>query len=302
MGKDSPPMAIDLAHLHPGNPARPPDWRWRLAEAPVEPRLRRRAAWAADPWAGRVAAYRRNQRPVPGTRRRGPAETDAAMVAAAVGIRESPRLRLEVEARLLARQGYAEVAARCGLGTDAVEAYERAFFAVADRLDASDYIEVVVVGTSWLGGVLDPHEVTRRVAYRGGPIMLEAALLATGGLWDPSAVPVVKPTPGLLRRACMLLAALALRVDRASAPAAVALHETLGEIGRRDREETAPAASSHLRVDASFAAGIFRSGARVLAPTTGPTPGGPQPLLDVGPFLRARPLVVDDAGALRATG
>ena len=301
MNKDAHPQLVTSFELHPDNPLRPPDWRWRLAEGPVEPHLRRRADRACDPWAGRVAAYRRDQGLVSGTRRHGPAATDPAL-AAAIRIRESPRLRLEVEARLLARQGYAEVAARCGLGTDAVEAYERAFFAVADRLDASDYIEVVVVGTSWLGGVPDQNEVTRRVAYRGGPIMLEAVLLATGGLWDPSAVPVIEPTPGLLRRACMLLAALALRVDRASAPAAVALQETLAEIDRRDREETALAASSHLRVDASFAAGIFRSGARVLAPTTGPTPGGPQPLLDMGPFLRARPLVVDDAGALRATG
>ena len=88
------------------------------------------------------------------------------------------RRRWEVEARLLAGQTNAEIADRLGLGGDTVEAYEAIFFAVRDRLAASDWVAACLLGVNLFEGfdAADSELVMKILGYHGGPFVLDAYL------------------------------------------------------------------------------------------------------------------------------
>ncbi len=89
-----------------------------------------------------------------------------------------------LEARLLTREGPATVANRFGATVGVVDAYERLFFNVPDRLDQPDWIRAQVL--SMTGG-REPTptaqtqsttlpQVYRHIAYHGGALALDLAL------------------------------------------------------------------------------------------------------------------------------
>jgi len=95
-------------------------------------------------------------------------------------------LRLEVEARILARESFQVIAWKTGLTPATVAAYEALFFHVTDRLQATGWITHQVIGPA-LHSALQPDDI--RVfwffyAYHGGVLPLEQLiddLLQNGG-------------------------------------------------------------------------------------------------------------------------
>jgi hypothetical protein len=89
---------------------------------------------------------------------------------------EDGPLRLEVEGRLLARQGPEEIAGLTRLPVEVVKTYELCFYNVTDRLTARDWIALRAIG--WWS--FDPAEgrdratIFRAFSYWGGPLILEA--------------------------------------------------------------------------------------------------------------------------------
>jgi hypothetical protein len=102
-----------------------------------------------------------------------------ADVEAALGIHGGPPPnRLEIEARILARQSAREIARRFGISAEAVVTFEALFFGVADRLDAATFIMTQVIGVDprRSDGRPDYATLLKMVAYQGGPPALEAML------------------------------------------------------------------------------------------------------------------------------
>jgi len=130
---------------------------------------------------------------------RGPrAEDEMPIVAAAHGIHlAGGRRRLEIEARLLARQTDEEIAHATGLAPAVVATYEELFFAVRDRLDATHYILCKAIGHS-----PEPQEggpsigvLMKRSAYFHGPAVLDPWLRYLDRLSDPSPRPLDRRRP-----------------------------------------------------------------------------------------------------------
>jgi len=87
-------------------------------------------------------------------------------------------LRSAIEARLLARQTSAEIAALHGCHTDTVDAYEALYFNVRDRLDYSDFVQNCLLNPLVLGRTtaLDRGTFWKLFGYAGGPLMLDAVM------------------------------------------------------------------------------------------------------------------------------
>jgi hypothetical protein len=214
----------------PDCPFRPVDWRSQLAHRLVGHPTRARPA-RGDAWLRRAVRF------VRAAERRGdPAHPALAgldpAVAAAGRLRAGdPRLRLEVEARVLAGEDYAAVAARCGLDPAAVEAYVRLHFDLVDRLAARDYVVFAALPdlhTDPRGPSLET--VVKALAFHGGPLVLDAALHVFGVRRAP---PGSEPAPELAHS--LLLAALALgpAAERSAALGLLRLDGLRREIERR---------------------------------------------------------------------
>jgi hypothetical protein len=121
---------------------------------------------------------------------------------------------------VLAGQAPGQVASRCGLSADAVDAFERLFFDVRDRLDAPDYIALVAIGPRLYDDATagDPDIVLRLYGYNYGPLAVDAVLDALGG------TPAASPEEDYRRRVVhAALAARSLPADPANAPALLRL-------------------------------------------------------------------------------
>ena len=171
-----PPPAVkpELMDLRPDGFFRPPDYRWQLAV--------RAAAGAFVPPEWTDAWVRTGEALLAAPPDATPAtpELAAAADARALALADPGSRRLEVEARLLARQPVAVIAARTGLTAAAVEAYAALFYAVADRLAARGYVVHVVVGLHAGGDAYAAH--ARMLCYAGGPLVADAVFDA---LADP---------------------------------------------------------------------------------------------------------------------
>jgi hypothetical protein len=201
MSQETSPM--EAAHpvaerdrCHPNSPFRAPAWRWRLAAYLLGRGRRGRRRWRSDPWLARALRFRRAARA--GARRR----AKDAEVQAALAFRDEgdPRLRLEVEARLLAGQGYDAVAGRCGLDPAVVVAYEKLFYDVVDQRHATDYLMAFAVdpGGTLRSGDPDTSALVRLFALFGGPLVLDVLLHVLGIRPAP---PGEEPSPETVRRA-----------------------------------------------------------------------------------------------------
>jgi len=90
-----------------------------------------------------------------------------------------------LEARLLADQPAAEIAAACALPVEAVEAYAALFFDVAGKLDSQFHIIRTAIGTKFWTGMTeaDLDVVLKAIGYFHGPLMLDAAIRACASEW-----------------------------------------------------------------------------------------------------------------------
>ncbi len=186
--------------LNPTGPFRPPDYRWRLATRLAAGEFVP-AEWV-DAWVRVGRALLANLPDVSAV-----PTLAAAADARALALGGPAPLRLEVEARLLARQPADAVAARTGLTAAAVEAYAALFYAVADRLAHRSYVIHCVVGLHESSDAYAAH--ARMMCYDGGPLVADAVFDA---LADPAPG---GPAIAEQRRGVML--ALALRAEPVTA-------------------------------------------------------------------------------------
>jgi hypothetical protein len=101
-------------------------------------------------------------------------------VSAAHQIQGGPSgIRLEIEARILARQTAQQIGRRVDLPADVIVTYEALFHNVADRLAATTYITTVVIGeiVPEGAGKFDFGRLIKWTAYNGGVGPLDAMLL-----------------------------------------------------------------------------------------------------------------------------
>jgi hypothetical protein len=86
--------------------------------------------------------------------------------------------RVELEARVLARQSSVEIAERLNLSAGAIDAYVSTFFDVRSRLHSTSYIlkKVIEVNSGWGSCLLTPDTLLKKIAYYAGPTILDAVL------------------------------------------------------------------------------------------------------------------------------
>jgi hypothetical protein len=128
------------------SPFRPPDWRWKLAGLTLVERLPRRPE-VLDPWVQRIARYLRStngdDRP---HRRRRVAHDPLLAQVAAIRFSADRTIPAELEAWILTGEPPVDVVEYSGWPLTLVEAYEACCFDVRARLEASSYINHIVIG------------------------------------------------------------------------------------------------------------------------------------------------------------
>ena len=233
-----------------GNYFRPLDWRLAAAERLAAARPRRRPALPIDPAVARLTTVLKAEARPPGSRRAVEPDADRVAWREAVALRDAGGpARAEVEARLLAGQTDAEIAARCGLSPGAVGWFEAAVFHVRDRLAARDWVVGRVIGTSFPPG--DPGPVLRYFGYHGGPGLLDVALAVLSGRpLPPEVTAAFAADPAYEDRRLRFLVELHVAALRATTFAGLAaLVDVYEEARRVDRErvDVRPALRSDLR-------------------------------------------------------
>ena len=229
------PYLMTLLDLLPGNPYRPVDWRWKQATIIMRDRLPLRRK-RNDAW---VRTAVRLQGLLDRTRRCRPSGmVDALREAYQLRSPAHSRLRLELEARLLAGQAYAEIATCCAIDAAVVEAYERVFYNVTELLGAPDAVHYLLDFTPSTGtGVAGPERAVRILAYHGGPYVVDALMHYVDHAWaDPVGPGSVVDEPRLHRIIRRAIAVLCLEVNPTTAPAVLRLHEMADAF---DRDEAA---------------------------------------------------------------
>jgi hypothetical protein len=157
--------------------------------------------------------------------------------------------RHEVEAWLLAAQTDHEIADRFDLLPEAVALYERLFFDVRARLDATSYILHTVIGPIIPPGrnVPDRTRLQKLLAVRGGPAVLEAVLNAGRESMGPArSAPFTACNPNATRRAEMIrlvLGVLSLPASGGRSNGLVSAFARMGEIERDASSRSAAAVS-----------------------------------------------------------
>jgi hypothetical protein len=169
------------------NPARPVDARWSAAIDRVRKGTSPHAAHG-DPWVDRASRYLQALLACRTEADRERIDRHDPDLDAAFRFRAAPDklARGTVEARLLAGQTIDEVAAACGLTPGAVDAYEKLFFAVLDRLRADLFIYCHAIGEKHFYGLTedDTDVFLKWVGYAKGPLMLEQAIRYFRGSWS----------------------------------------------------------------------------------------------------------------------
>jgi len=223
------------------DPCPPRDRRWLRAGYLVEERLAPSPV-CDDDWVVQAVAFRSalaacrdeaDRLSLAGT-------MPALFQAHAVSQADPPLLKWALEARLVAGEPFGEIARKCALLPEAVEAYEALFFSVVDKLDASTWIACQVFGQKIHFGLTeqDLDVLWRFAGYNFGPVMLDVLVHNTTSPLPPA-------TPGevaevLAREAETLFArkrALAVQllpITPQTAPAVVKLAAQLGVLKLRE--------------------------------------------------------------------
>jgi hypothetical protein len=179
----------------PADPFRPVDWRWRRAAVLIdrgEP-----LSLASDDSAVREAtAFLRAWRDCKddADRQRLTLDLPALYGAHRLSRAADAFARLEVEARLLTEEPYAQIGEKCGLTPEVVAAFHNTFFDVRDRLQAEGYVLHHVIGPKAHAGLTeaDVDVILKLYAYAGGPLVVDALVRYYR---DP---PIVPERPELL--------------------------------------------------------------------------------------------------------
>src|SRR5262249_54616531 len=115
----------------PDHPLRPPDWRW-LRAADLWEKGGQPSSHEADAWVRNALAFHRLLQQDRDLQKR--TRLSALFQAHQLYCDESLR-RWEVEARLLTDEPLAQIAAKCGSTPRVINAFEKVFFNVHDRLE-----------------------------------------------------------------------------------------------------------------------------------------------------------------------
>ncbi len=223
------PMLVDC---HRDAPARPPDWRWRLAEA-IHSGLLLPSGRGLDRWTQRAIQFLGDHVADKGDASIGRSDCMDPAILEAFEIRFSaePRQRSVLEARVLAGQTAPAIAELCSLTADVVEAFEALHYNVHDRLKAADFITGVVIGIVPHDGLATTDALLKAFAYGYGEHVLDAVLAvldaeqsAVGGARNAASVDV-KPIK-------MAMAARTLPVNEKTAPGLIRLQARLLEFER----------------------------------------------------------------------
>src|SRR5262245_11976164 len=153
-----------------------------------------------------------------------------------------PLLKWALEARLVAGEPFGEIARKCALLPEAVEAYEALFFSVVDKLDASTWIACRVLGARSFTGMTerDLDIWWKVVGYGLGPVALDSLLHAPGFPRPETPADIdeaLARAAGTLFRWKRLLAAYLLPVTPETALQVLQLSGQLQMNGRETRPE-----------------------------------------------------------------
>jgi hypothetical protein len=162
-------------HNHPDHPLRPPAWRW-LRAADLWDQGREPSTPWDDAWVRKaVALYhvlQQDKAHRERTQRMPPLHQAYRLYKG-----ESP-LRWELEARLLTSEPFEQIAAKCGTTPMVINAYEKVYFNVRDRLQARGYLTNVVLGGDIVVSLKedDVALILKLYALGGGVVVLETVL------------------------------------------------------------------------------------------------------------------------------
>ncbi len=171
-----------MFELNPQNPLRPPHWRWQralqLAEgAPVS----RQADDIHTRLAGRFRKRLLAAQLDPQLQLTLQTKFTDLYLAHTVAVSSEPayrELRNELEARILTNESVSVLASRLGFRQTAVEAYERMFFDVRERLGRPAYILHFIIGSTTCGQLTERMTgvLWKLFGYYGGPICLDVLI------------------------------------------------------------------------------------------------------------------------------
>ncbi len=181
------------------DPLAPPDGRWQRACCVHQKiRLGRRRRRRSDPdWLPPLLGLADSLNPPARRRHRRRAIVPQDLVAAH-GLYESHGpVRWEVEARILAGQTDAEIAASTGLPAEVVDRFQLNFFNVRDRLAAGDFILFAVIGYQPFYGIRegDWRTLWAYFGFAAGPRMLEVVMAVCQGRLLPRWAVESAPSP-----------------------------------------------------------------------------------------------------------
>ena len=243
-------MSLELCH--PASPRRAVDWRWRSATCLRMGLLPAHTAWS-DPWVERVVAFQNalgDWEGIPHQPRL--AELDPVLAAVHdLQLDGGHQLRWHVEALLLAGEGDDSIAGRCGIPAEVVAAYAEVCFDVRTRLERTSYVLHQAINVNRDRPEYAVGRAMKTLGYCGGPFVVDflaAGAESTGRLDDFAVVGPAAPQdrPARLRR--LVVAALTLDLDAASAVRLVPLIGSLEEVDER------ASAAANAPIAASFAA------------------------------------------------
>ncbi len=168
------------------SPFRPPHWRWQRARWLVEHQryfCRRRD----DADTGRAVRYLRAWTPCRGATANNAAQTDDAELRQARALfEEGGPVKLQVEARVIAKQDTSEITRHTSVPPAVVHAHESVFFDCRDKLDARDWVATHVINAGVYNTVPPRAAVALKVfAYDSGSLVLEAVIPYLLGGQDP---------------------------------------------------------------------------------------------------------------------
>jgi hypothetical protein len=171
------------------NPFAPLDRRWRQAAWLIDQGQPLSSA-QFDPWVEQAVAYQTALHACQDevAREHLAREMPDIDQALAVYQAKSPLLRWAVEARILAKESFDEIARKCNLLPETVEAYEALFFAVADKLGADTWVVCNVIGAKAFTGLTadDLDVLWKMIGFAFGPVMLDAFIHGNLGVDEPA--------------------------------------------------------------------------------------------------------------------
>ncbi len=169
------PTVHTTEDLHRLNPARAPDWRYRRALKLIGPGPReRRCTEFDDDFIREMQAFMLGHRADDeNERRRLASQFPGLALALEIHERADPELRLELECCILAGMSDAQIATRLGISSDAVAAYEQAFFSIRDRLGCRNWIHITVLDSGRRRRLPGTERWLKTLAFVDGPAAVD---------------------------------------------------------------------------------------------------------------------------------